>query len=181
MAQVQLGDLTFEVIDQPHAYLTHRLSGVATAILDAGGGMDGDDLVTFLGDGVYDVLAVFLPDLEKRLPRHEFHGYPNKAAMEEGVYDEEYARKTPTITQIVTAFNTGIEVNGGDFFRRVFGFLDPKLVRAVITERLADSLSTTSASSPPESGESVSTSSGVSGQPGTSMTGGSRSLASTVS
>lgn len=177
MTKVLLGQAEFDVIDQPHAYLLHELSGILGRVLEQGGSLDGDDLIRFLGDGAYDVLAVFLPDLSKRIPRHEFAGYPSRSAQDAGEYDEEFARRTPSLPQIARALDAAVEVNGREYFAKVFGFVDPKLVRAVITERLAASLSTRSASLPPASGESPLTSSGDNDQRSAGMTEGSPSLA----
>ena len=173
---VTLGTVEFDVLDQPHAYLLHHLSGVVQQILDSGSGVDVDSLVGFLGDGVYDVLCVFLPDLRKRLPAHEFAGYPNRAAMDERVYDEEYARRTPTIPQIAHALEQCIEANGGEWFKKLIGLVDPQLARAAVTEMTATYLSKTSANSPLTSGESAPTSSGVADPRSNGMTEASPSL-----
>jgi hypothetical protein len=161
MTSITLGTVEFEAIDQPHAYLIHELSGFVDGLL--GSGVDLDDttgIVRFFGDGMYGILAVFYPDLEKRLPPHEFAGFPSVSAFEAGEYDREYARKTPTFPQIVAAFEAAVEVNGGDYFRKVLGLVDPKLLRATLTEATAGYLSRTSPSSPPTSGASDLTSSG---------------------
>lgn len=169
MTKVLLGQAEFEVIDQPHAYLLHELSEVLGRVLEAGGSLDGDDLIRSLGDGVYDVLAVFLPDLSKRIPKHEFAGYASVSAQEAGEYDAEFARRTPTIPQIAGALDAAVEVNGREYFAKLFGFVDPKLVRAVVTERMAGSLSMRSASSPRTSGESAPMSSGDAAPPQAQM------------
>lgn len=161
MTSITLGTTEFEAIDQPHAYLIHELSGFVDGLI--GSGVDLDDtqgIVRFVGDGMYGVLAVFYPDLAKRLPAHEFAGFPSASAHAAGEYDREYARKTPTFPQIVAAFEAAVEVNGGDYFRKALGLVDPKLLKAVMTQATAGYLSRTSESSPPTSGESVPTSSG---------------------
>lgn len=158
---IQLGEVEFRAIGQPHAYLLHHLAEVISAIVAQGSEVTGDELVRFLGDGAYDALDVFLGgELSKKFPAYEFHGYPSKEAWLAGEYDEQAALRSPTLPQIVGAFETCIELNGGSFLKKLVGLVDPKVMRALITERVAESLSATSLSSPPTSGTSAPTSSG---------------------
>lgn len=162
---IQLGDVELRVVAQPHAYLLPKLSEVGAHLFGDSGPTDGGTLIAALGDGVYDALAAFIPDLPKKLPAYEFHGYPSKEAWQNQEYDEEAALKSPTIPQIGVALEVCIEENGGDFLRKLFAVVDPKLLRALISERLIEAMdSMDSASLPPTSGEFTPTSSGESPQ-----------------
>lgn len=161
--EVQLGEHTFRACAQPHAYLIHHVPGIVAELLEQteGDELGGSDLVALLGESIYDVLGVFLPkELRAKIPPWEFHGYPTKQAWQDHAYDEETARRTPTLPQITNALETCIALNGGDVFRKMFGWLDPKPIRAAISLRIADSIWQESPSSPPVNGTSASTSSG---------------------
>lgn len=163
--EVTLGDRTFRFAEQPHAYLTHELPAAVMGVFADTGDVSADSLMAELGEGVYEVLDVFSGrDLHKSYPRYEFHGYPTREAWENREYDSETARKSPTIPQIAEALEAGIEVNGGEFLRKVFGIVDPKdfgeLAKDAIRMLTRASALRISQSSPATNGESASTISG---------------------
>lgn len=178
MDSIKLGDLDFQVIDQPHACLTHDLAAAVGAVMESGDELTGDTFAAVAGGSVYEFLCAFYPDLRDRLPKHEFAGFASRSAHEAGDFDREYAQRAPTFPQIASAFDAALEANGRDILAQMFGWVDPKvreLAWAMVRERMV-SLWENSASSPPTSGASVLTSSGDSDQPSTQTTEASPSL-----
>lgn len=161
---VTLGDHTIPVVAQRHARLTNRLSSFVTALVASDSEITGDSILAFLGDQVYAALCAFIPAIEEHggLPEWEFKGYASQAAMDEQQYDPAMDR-SPTVPEIVAAFEAAIKVSRFDVFKSVLGLVDPKLLRAVITNQMAEALdSTPSARSPSlTGGPGPSTSSGM--------------------
>lgn len=173
--EITLGEHTFRALPQPHARLLHYIPGiVAGAVEDADGDVDGTHLVAVLGEGLYELLEAFFGEghLRKKLPPWEFHGYANKEAWKAREYDDQAAQASPTAPQIITALDQLIALNGGDVFKKMFGWLDPKPIRAAISLRIAEAImpeeteedaashTVSSPSSPPTNGASGPMSSG---------------------
>lgn len=158
MSQVEitLGGVTVPVYAQRHAYLTNRLGPTVQAIVKRGENLTESDVLAFLGEGVYDALVALIPTVGKRIPRWQFRGFASAEAEAADEYDPE-ADESPTVPEIREAFATAIRVNGLDVLKAAGSVVDPKLLRALISERLAESIA--SPSSPPPNGGSELTSS----------------------
>lgn len=165
---VTLGEHEIPCVAQRHAYLENRLGRFFEALtkIDTDG-LAGDDignsLAKLFGEQTYDALVVFYPALQKRMPRWEFQGYVSAEAAIAGEYDET-ADRSPTFPQIVAAFEAAVKVNRFDVFKGLLGKLDPTMVGKLLNVAAAETASKLSQSSPPPSGESVSTSSTVNDQ-----------------
>jgi hypothetical protein len=157
--EVTLGEHTLPVYAQRHAYLTNRLARFL-GDLQASAETETDDVLGLVQERSYELLCVVIPALEKRIPEYEYRGYGSREAMDQGDYDEQ-ADKSPTVPEIRNAFEVAIKVNGFDVFVHLKGLIDPKLVRAWLTSKLAEALSETSPSLPSANGASGSTSSGT--------------------
>lgn len=157
--RITLGDHTdIPVVAQRHARIAHGFKAFAGNLQQlAGQEFDGDMAVELFGDKAYEVLCLLIPELDRRIPEHEFRGYPNRAAMETGAYDPDRDR-SPTTAEIADAFETAFRVSRFDMVEKLLG---PTMLRTVIGTALMAILSTLSESSPPQSGESDPTSSGL--------------------
>ena len=142
-AEVTLGDVTYTIVPQRIGYLRSQ---------------PGDNLLDILGDKLYGVLKVFIPDL---MSEWEFQGYATKEALDEGKYDEQYD-KSPSATQVRRAFASVAEVNEIDLLRHLGKLIGPDLIRSWLAGALADSMQENLSKLPPTSGESVGTSSPMS-------------------
>jgi len=98
----------------------------------------------------YDILRVFIPDL---MPEHEFRGYTSEEAFVAGVRDREAARLSPTVPQIVTAFEAVFAVNRLDVVKHLGKVVPPALVQSFIKTAIGDSVSELLLSSLSESGD----------------------------
>jgi hypothetical protein len=173
----------YEMLPQQHARIERQLIGkdgifsdledLAQVTQGTEGAQGLDQLVGFLGDRVYDVLRVFIPDL---MERWEFMGYGSQDAMERGEYVET-KDASPTIPQINDALIAAVDVNGLRWVGRIKDLLDPQLVKQELNMMLArwvtqqqltaareekPTSDTPSPSLPPQNGESALTSSGTS-------------------
>lgn len=131
---------------------------------------------------LYELFTVFIPDL---MPRWEFEGYGSERHLEEDEYVEELDR-SPSVPQMVNAFEAAVQVNSLRWVKKVTGFFDSQMLRAEANlaisrlfrearERM-DTINATSAKelpaeptsgndsqkSQPQNGASASTSSGTS-------------------
>lgn len=155
----------FRVIDQPHAYLLPRIDGVLRAMFGDESNLTAERIALSLGDGVYDALTGFLPDLPKRIKRWHFLGYATREDMESGAeLDPDTVMRTPSLPQIANAIDTGIEVNGKEVLEKIFLVVDPLVLREIVGDRLKAwndaSVLRTWLSSQRTSGESDQTNSG---------------------
>lgn len=161
--KVTLGAHEIPVYPQRHAYLTNKMGTWMSTITDAGDDVSGGQLLGFLGERSYEVLSVLIPTLPKRMPRWEWDGFGSAeaAALGREGYDEEQDN-SPTVPQIIEAFETAIKVNRFDIFKALKNVVDPQLLRGWLNVQLAERLtSTTSPNSPSQSGESDPMSSGT--------------------
>jgi len=158
--EVRLGDETYTVVPQPHVRVQRTFPKVLRETFGNVGELDTSDvqsIVGGLGDGVYDVLKVFIDDL---MPRYKFMGFPTQQAMEADEYDDEYADNAPTYPQILDAFEAIYRINGGARIQQGLGkALGPEILGAA-RAMAASWLSRMLQNSQPPSGESDSTSSG---------------------
>jgi hypothetical protein len=155
-AEVELGDVTYMIVPQRIGYLRSRLGVVLAGLIDME--LTGDNIADILGEKVYGVLSVFIPDL---MPEWEFQGFATKEAMTEDQYDEKYD-KSPSPTQIRRALAAVAEVNEIDLLRHLGKLIGPDLIRSWVAGALADSMQANSPKQPLTSGESLGTSSPVS-------------------
>ena len=148
---VELGAHIYEVVPQPLPYLKRRLGTALQALGDA----DAGNMAELLTDRAYEVLEIFLPDI---MPRHEWEGFATEEAMAADDFDAATARRVaPTGPQVRTAFAVCLKANGLDVYKHLGRFVDPTLVRALVTKALTDSLTSSSSSSPSPSSASAST------------------------
>lgn len=170
---IELGEHSYRVVPQRQARLLRRLFGPEGVF----GSLDEltdeltentsfSSLYEMVGGRMYEVLKVFIPDL---MPRWEFDGYGSQGHADQDEYNEDMDR-SPTHPELLEALDAAIKVNGLTWLRRLQNFFDPNLLRAQINATLARaateargriSTSPTSPSSPPPSGESAPTNSGM--------------------
>ncbi len=155
---VKLGEHELTVYAQRHAYLQNRLGKLVAGLMERGQGLDTDGLLGFVGDSAYDVLCALIPAVQTRIPRYEFAGYVSQEAMDADEYDPE-ADRSPTVPEIREAVRVAIDVNGLDVLGKLGSIVDPTLLRAELNVRLVEAMSSGSANSRAENGESASTSS----------------------
>jgi hypothetical protein len=141
MQEVTLGEITIPAYPQRIGRLSRRLPAAIVARLGDTDGLDGENVADWLGDGVYDVLCVLLPNLEKRMTREEFLGEDT----------------SPTVPEVRNALRVAIEVNEiGDLPGMLGKLLGPTGVgylRATALEGMTKAAATSSPSSPSASGD----------------------------
>lgn len=176
------GGVTVPVYEQRHAYIINRLGRWFTGLGSSLQGMAPGDILSMAGSEAYGLVVAVIPTVEKRMSEWEFRGFASREAMEAGDYNPALDMTSPSIPEIKNAIRVGGEVVGLDVFvhlKTALGqFVDPTVLRALVSEKLmeaVDSVSMTSPSSPSETGDSPSTSSGMSPRTSTE-TEGSRSL-----
>jgi hypothetical protein len=143
VAEVKLGDHEYVVVPQRIGYLRSKLGTVLGGIVDAD--LASSNIVQFLGDKVYDVLAVFIPDI---MPEYEFHGYATNEAMAEDKYDEEYDH-SPSPTQVRQSLVSCTHVNEIDLLSHVGKLIGPEVLQSwaqtVMVSSMRESLQSLSA------------------------------------
>lgn len=129
--QVTLGEHTYPVYAQRHAYLSNRLGKTVAQLQDMEqmdtSGVEG--VVSSLGEQAYDFLKVFIPKL---MPKYEFAGYPTEEAHIARDYQEEYD-KSPTIPEITVAFEVALKANRLDSLKSLGKLLNMDLIKAYIS------------------------------------------------
>lgn len=178
--EITLGEHTLPCYPQRHAYLANRLGRFVETLADNAGEIESaGDVAGLLGDSAYDVLCALIPNLGKRMSRHEFAGYGSEAQMEAGDYDEREDH-SPTFPEIVHALETAVAVNRFDVLKVVGRVIDPKLLKAEISLKVSEMISGGLQSSPSPNGASAPSGSGtteptleVSTSPETTVTAGS--------
>lgn len=154
---VVLGEHSYPIYAQRHAYLANRL-GRAVAKLQDMEGMDAGSLesaVSSLGEQAYDFLQVFVPKL---MPKYEWAGYPTQESYEARDYQEEYDR-SPTIPEITFAFETALKANRLDSLKSLGKLVNLDLIRAYISAGMVNLIERQRSSS--EEGTLASMSSGT--------------------
>lgn len=151
---VELGDYEYQVVPQRIGYLRQQF-GLALQ------GLDTTDLATsnimeFLGERVYSVLRVFIPDL---MPEWEFLGYPTKEAQEQDQYDPEYDH-SPSATQVKLAVTQAAEVNEIDLLKHLGKLIGPELMRTWVQTMMIDSMKASLQTSAEPNGDGATTTSG---------------------
>lgn len=138
---VTLGEHTYEVFPQRHAYLNHKLGKWFESLQDVSEGASNveglHDFLSLIGDRAYGLLSVMIPDL---MPEHEFCGYATKEAFEAKDYDERYD-KSPSYPEVFAAFSTCLTVNKLDELRKLGKAVDPRIIRAYLTQAVGGFLS----------------------------------------
>jgi len=132
---VSLGDYTHTVVPQRIGRLKKRLGRAMGDLQNLNAG----SLEAFVDEGLeraHAILAVFIPDL---MPLYEFCGYRSQAAMEDDADDDE-GEYGPTLPDIVAAFEVVMRVNRLDLLGHLRSVISPTLMRAYVSEAIADSL-----------------------------------------
>lgn len=130
------------------------------------GHLDTDDMggvVVGLGERVYDVLEVLVPD--GLPPRWKYHGFASAGAMDADDYDPAHDQ-SPTLPQTIAVFHAAYEVNGlaalSEQLGKLLGVELAEAIRQLVAAQISQLMaSQTSASWPPASGESTPVSSGT--------------------
>lgn len=137
---VELGSHSYPIYPQRWGYLNNKVDklGFADAVVEG-------SPVEWLGERVYDVLAMFIPKL---MPLWEFRGFGSQEAMDAGEYDEALD-KSPDWPQIVAAVELAMRVNRFDLFKNLGKVVDQETRSALVATWLSRQL--TSGSSPTES------------------------------
>lgn len=158
---VQLGEHSYAIYPQRHAYLSNKLGKWIGDLQNLGGvaeSADVSDLLMVLGPQAYGFFKVFIPKL---MPEYEFRGFANQGALEAGEYDEDYDQ-SPSFPELVDAFQTCLTVNRLDLLGHLGKVFRTDLMKAYLNRWLAERMeSTLLSSSSSESTESASMSSGT--------------------
>lgn len=136
----QLGDKSLPVYPQPWRRIVKRLGRVLDALQAASteDGFEAEQFVGSLQGRLYETLVTFLPKLPEFVPEYEFNGYESPVAWTEDRYDED-KDKSPSLPQIIDAFDLIVEVNGGKRFLALLGrVFDPKMLRAEASLALSE-------------------------------------------
>lgn len=147
--QVKLGDHTYLVVPQRHAYLKRRLGGVIDSLQGAEV-TDGGGVMELVGSRIYEVLRAFIPDF---MPRYEFEGFASEQAFVAEDY-QEAADRSPSYAEQFDAIAVALEVNGLNRLKALGNVVSPELLRALIAEQVANMATQRSASSPSPNGAS---------------------------
>jgi hypothetical protein len=133
--KVQLGQHSYTVVPQRHAYLQRKLG---SAISDLGGVevSGGASALGALPDQAYSILRVFVPDL---MPLHEWNGYASQDAAERDAYNEA-DDNSPDPAQIVDAFRAAMKVNRIDLLAHLKDLVGPGFLRAKMQEVLGGAM-----------------------------------------
>lgn len=142
---VQLGAHRYVVVPQRQARLKRQVPAIFAGL----GTGDARDVLSVLSDRAYDLLRVFIPDV---MPKWEYDGYRSESAADSDTYDED-ADQSPTHKQVQDALGVCLEVNGIDKFRLLGNVISPDLIRALMTQRVADLAIGNSPSLPAPNGE----------------------------
>jgi hypothetical protein len=159
--EITLGGVTIQAYAQKHAYISHRLGPAIQAAISSGENLTNEKIGEWISGGAYGALAALIPTLGPLVPEHVFQGYATAEAYAAGDYDEDVAKNLqgcPTIPEIEAAFKAGMTVNGIDRLVELGkGIVDPKLAKAMVNQKIAETIS--SPISPSPSGASDSTTS----------------------
>lgn len=139
--QVVIGTYTYSVVPQRIGRLKKRLGPALGSLQE----LQGDSLVGFVSDSLersHAVLKVFIPDL---MPLYEFSGYRSEAAMEAD--EDEEGEFGPTIPDIINAFEVVMKVNRLDLLGHLRTVISPEIIKALITNQIAESIRSTSSPS----------------------------------
>jgi hypothetical protein len=153
---VVLGDYEYHVVPQRIGYLRSQF-GLALQGLDARE-LSTDDFIGFLGERVYAVLKVFIPQV---MPRHEFLGFKSAEAEEQEEYDPEFDN-SPSATQIKEALLQGAEVNEIDLLKHLGKLIGPDLLQTWVQTVMIDSMKASLQTSVDPNGDTAGTMSGLS-------------------
>lgn len=175
MEQITLGSVTVQVDAQRHAYLENVLPMKLVNAFQREDGLDQGTILSLGADGIYDVLCALIPALAPAFPKWQFRGYASMEAFAAGEYDPDVDLTSPTIPDILNAFEVAIRVNGIADVSRYLGKI-PGL-RELVAKQVEFVLSDESSSSPSALGASALTSSGTTA-PTSTVKKGSRSRAS---
>jgi hypothetical protein len=153
---VVLGDREYHVIPQRIGYLRSRfgvaLAGIDTTELSSG------SVVEFLGERVYAVLNVFIPDL---MPKYEFLGFRTEEALEADEYEPVHDH-SPSPTQVKAALLLGAEINEIDLLKHLGKLIGPELLQTWAQTVMIDSMKASLQTSVGPSGDTPGTTSGLS-------------------
>lgn len=145
-AHVTLGSHELPVYRQPFPRVTKRLGRVIGAVQDAtdeSGEVDQAAFIVGLGDRLYETMETFIPNLPDRMPKYEFMGYPDRESFDAGdeppEQDHTTKNRAPSFPELLDAFETFIEVNGGKRFLDLLGkVFDPAMLKAEASLMLSE-------------------------------------------
>ncbi len=137
VAQVQLGDETYDVVPQRVGRVKKHLGREIAALSDfqLSGGLDG--FVSSSLERTWRILKVLIPDL---MPLWEFQGYRSEQAMDEDEFLEDGKEYGPTLPQIVDAVETVMEVNRLDLIKQLGKIVDLDLIRLQVNQMVATAM-----------------------------------------
>jgi hypothetical protein len=151
---VKLGARDYTIVAQPIGRIRRKL-GKLIALNEGAAALDGE-----LDGEAYSALKTFIPDLA---PVWELLGYETEDAYKSGAEpseDAEAADRSPTLPQIIEAFEAVYRVNGADRLVRLGkSLVKEDVLKAIISKELISWSSARSSSSPSPNGESDLTSS----------------------
>ena len=109
---VQIGIGQYHVTEQPLFRVGRQLARIqelASAFSEDAEEFDIGGVILGLGDGLYDVVKAFIPDL---MAKWEFNGFPSKEAYEAGEYDPDAAAagNGPKLSQLLDLFDAILQV-----------------------------------------------------------------------
>ncbi len=128
------------VYPQPHARIEKHIGQLFRGALSQEDGtidvsqVDTENVFASLGDKRYDVLAVLIPMLPKRMPKWQFMGYDSAEQYEAGGEpSEEALSATPTYPELIDAFKVAWKVNRLSEITGPLGkLLDPAALKPVL-------------------------------------------------
>lgn len=162
METITLGKHEVAVVGQSLPYLEDKLGSEFLSELGSKAlELDEREVLTFVQGRAYEVLSVLIPEVEQKIPRHEFEGYLSRDAYEAKDKSKRDYDAAPTIPQIVGAFKAAYKVCDVDFFGgakwviELLG-LDDEEGREQFRARIKEAFSEQSSTSPSTNGGSVS-------------------------
>lgn len=159
MEQVKLGNHEdIPVYPQKWAYLTNRSTKTIVKVISSTEDLTiqkdlGATIFEWAGSSAYQLLVAMIPSVAKRMPEYEFHGFNSREAWEAGDYEEEND-PSPTVPEVIDAFNVAMRVNRFDLAGVLKNLIDPKELKGPITKRLVEAISKDSPNSQQQNGES---------------------------
>lgn len=155
---------------------------IATGVKRYGDKLSADSTFTVarLGNESYDALTIFVPEVERRIPRYRWMGFDTLEQAERST-DEYGDHGGPTIPEIANAFRVAFSVNGSDVLAGLGKLVDPQVLQALVSGALEETVKSYYSTSRSASGEPASTSGSAPSRPTASTNGAGPVLASSGS
>lgn len=177
--EISLCSRTFPVVPQRIARMQAGIGDVIAKAAADGGELTPATFMRFASARLYEVMCALIPGVEE-IPEWKFGGFVDEQAFNDGKYDARSDATSPTLPELMAAFQAAIVVNR---LNEVIGaMLDPKVIRALkaeINAAILDSITTSLPNSLQANGASDLTSSSAPRAIG-GESAESRSLASTA-